>query len=340
MEEVLYRRDNKRFRPFSQQAEILNRGCSILLQRIVTDFGADIPFGQVPEKLKEHYGIEVATSVIARITERHARAFYQHPERVVAKEETGQGRAVIAEMDGSMVPVVISNPEQKDKRKGKTLQWNEVKLCLAHQQGSQRICFGGTFSGGVEQAGIALYQCAVAAGFNQENPLHAVGDGAVWITEQIEQQFGADGHYLIDFYHVCEYLAEAATHCATDGKAWLEEQKSLLKSNQYKRVLINLLPHIEPPQTEDKNAPVRRAHRYLGKRAAQLDYQGALEKGLPIGSGEIESAHRYIIQQRLKRAGSWWTPDNIDGMLALRLARANKRWKDYWAAVMKNSMAA
>ena len=340
MEEVVYRRDNKRNRPFSQQAEILNRSCSIPLQRIVTDFGADIPFGQVPEKLKEHYGIEVATSVIARITERHARVFYQQPERVVAKEEAGQSRPVIAEIDGSMVPVVISNSEQKDKRKGKTLQWNEVKLCLAHQQGSQRICFGGNFTGGVEQAGRALHQCAKAAGFNQENPLHAVGDGAVWITEQIEQQFGADGRYLVDFYHVCEYLAEAATRCAADSKAWLEEQKSLLKSNHHKRVLINLLPHIEPPQTEDKNAPVRRAHRYLSKRAAQLDYQSALEKGLPIGSGEIESAHRYIIQQRLKRAGSWWTPANIDGMLAMRLARANKRWNDYWTEVMKNSMAA
>lgn len=340
MEEVLYRCDNKRIRPFSQQAEIVNRGCSIPLQRIVTDFGADVPFGQVPEKLKEHYGIEIAPTVITRVTERHARVFHKQPEWKVAKEQTGQGRAVIAEMDGSMVPVVISDLEQKDKRKGKTLQWNEVKLCLAHQQGSQRICFGGNFRGGVEEAGKALRQCAVAAGFNQENPLHAVGDGATWITEQIEQQFGKDGHYLIDFYHVCEYLAEAATRCAEDEKTWLEAQKILLKSNQHKRVLLNLLPYIEPPEIEDKNAPVRRAHRYLSKRAGQLDYQSALEKGLPIGSGEIESAHRYIIQQRLKRAGSWWTPANIDGMLALRLARANNRWNDYWMAVMRNSIAA
>jgi len=75
------------------------------------------------------------------------------------------------------------------------LQWNEVKLCLAPQQGSQRLCFGGTFSGVVNQAGIAWHQCTVAAGFNKENPLHAVGDGAPWITEQIEQPFGAQGHY-------------------------------------------------------------------------------------------------------------------------------------------------
>lgn len=310
------------------------------LQRIVTDFGADIPFGQVPEKLREHYGIEIATTVITRIAERHARIFHQHPEWVVAKGETGQGQTVIAQMDGSMVPVVVSDPEQKDKRKGKTLQWNEVKLCLAHRHGSKRTCFDGSFSGGVEQAGKALHQCAVAAGFNSETPLHAVGDGASWIMAQIEEQFGANGHYLIDFYHVCDYLAAAAPHCSTDAKIWMEEQKNELKGNQYKRVLLNLMQHIEPPEIEDKNAPVRRAHRYLRNRTEQLDYQSAIAKGLPIGSGEIESAHRYIIQQRLKRAGTWWTPDNIDGMFAMRLARANKRWNDYWAVTMKNSIAA
>ena len=337
---MLYRCHTKRIRPFSQQAEILNRGCSIPLQRIVTDFGADIPFGQVPEKLKEHYGIEVGVTTITRITERHAHIFHQHAEWSVAKNETGQDRSVIVQMDGSMVPVVISNPEQKDKRKGKTLQWNEVKLCLAHQQGSKRTCFGGSFSGGVAQAGIALHQCAVAAGFNSKNPVHAVGDGAKWITDQIEEQFGADGAYLVDFYHVCEYLAEAAARCATDTRTWMEEQKSLLKSNQHKHVRLNLMPHIEPPECEDQNAPVRRAFRYLSNRVEQLDYQGAIAKDLPIGSGEIESAHRYIIQQRLKRAGSWWTPENVDGMLAMRLARANQRWGDYWATVMNNTIAA
>lgn len=337
---MLYRQDNKRITPFSRQAEILNRGCSMPLQRIVSDFGADSPFGQVPEKLKEHYGISIAVSVISRITERHARVFHQHPKWVVAKDEVGKGVPVIAEMDGCMVPVVISNAEEPDKRKGKTLQWNELKLCLAHQHGSRRICFGGNFSGGVEQAGKALHQCVVAAGFNQENPLHAVGDGAPWITEQIDEHFGKEGRYLVDFYHVCEYLSAAAVSCAVDIQSWLDEQKRLLKSNQHKRVLLNLLPHIEPPGTDDKQAPVRRAHRYLSKRDGQLDYQGAIEKSLPIGSGEIESAHRYVVQQRLKRAGSWWTPDNIDGMLAMRLARANKRWNDYWQDAIKDRSAA
>jgi hypothetical protein len=42
------------------------------LQRVLTDFGADVPFGQAPDKLTEHYGIAMPASTIRRITEYHA----------------------------------------------------------------------------------------------------------------------------------------------------------------------------------------------------------------------------------------------------------------------------
>jgi len=60
-----------------------------------------------------------------------------------------------------------------------------------------------------------------------------------------------------------------------------------------------------------------------------------LENGLPIGSGEIESAHRYIIQRRLKVAGAWWKADNLKSMLSLRVLRANGDWDNYWEFLSK-----
>jgi len=76
--------------------------------------------------------------------------------------------------------------------------------------------------------------------------------------------------------------------------------------------------------------PVRDAHRYLSERRAQLDYAGARARGLCIGSGEVESGHRHVIQQRLKLAGSWWTEPHAEAMLGLRAARANDLWERYW----------
>lgn len=41
--------------------------------------------------------------------------------------------------------------------------------------------------------------------------------------------------------------------------------------------------------------------------------------GLPIGSGEVESAHRYIPQKRLKIPEATWHPNTVNPMLALRI---------------------
>ena len=82
-----------------------------------------------------------------------------------------------------------------------------------------------------------------------------------------------------------------------------------------------------------KEIPCLRAcYRYLSNRTEQLDYKTAIEQELPIGSGEIESAHRYVIQKRMKLPGAWWKSENVDSMLALRVLRANEQWDAYWAA--------
>lgn len=83
------------------------------------------------------------------------------------------------------------------KRQNKTLQWKEALLCLVHAAGSSTLTFGATFSGTVANAGQQLYHCAVQAGFGKGTQLHAVGDGAP--ESEIDEQFGAQGRYLIDF---------------------------------------------------------------------------------------------------------------------------------------------
>jgi hypothetical protein len=62
---------------------------------------------------------------------------------------------------------------------------------------------------------------------------------------------------------------------------------------------------------------MRQCHRYLSARQDPLDYAQAIERELPIGSGEIESAHRHLVQKRLKLPGVWWTAANAEHMLAL-----------------------
>jgi hypothetical protein len=317
---------------------VQHRGCSLPLQRVVTDLGADLPFAQAAGKLQEHYGVVLSPSTIRQVTEGHARALV-----VVGEEEpawpTQRGAAsVIAEIDGGMVPLVEVDPNSRDRRRGKRLLWKEAKVSLAHAHGQTTRVYGATLGGGVEVAGRQLLGCAIAAGMGANSQVHALGDGAVWIADQVAARFGTQGRYTVDFFHVCDYLADAAKGCAPDDpRTWLETQKKRLKSNQSPLVLAALSQALEPPSVADEDAPVRACHRYLSNRLDHIDYQGALAKGLPIGSGEIESAHRYIVQQRLKRPGAWWTPDNAEAMLALRITRANGQWSAYWHDDLKQA---
>ena len=328
--ERLFRQGSCLQRPFSASAAVRCRGVSAPLQRVVTDFGADHPFRQVSEKLQEHYGISLPPETIRQTTERHGRLMLEDTVlETIRPERTGKA-CVLVEMDGGMVPIVTSAPEVADRRKGKTLNWQELKLCIARELGSARRFYGGTFSGGTEQAGQHLYHCACQAGFGRATDIHGVGDGAVWIADQIEHCFGSQGAYLVDFYHLSEYLAEAAASCSSDTDAWLEQRQAELKANRSAKVLEALLPHLEAPATADAQAPVRKAYRYLNNRREQVDYAGAIRQGRPIGSGEIESAHRFVVQARLKKPGAWWAAENVDPMLALRVTRLNGGWNDYW----------
>jgi len=68
-----------------------------------------------------------------------------------------------------------------------------------------------------------------------------------------------------------------------------------------------------------------------------LEYKRALDADLPIGSGEVESGHRYIIPDRLKLPGAWWKKQNAQSLLALRVRRANYGWDSYWASERKQA---
>lgn len=312
------------------------RSYSFPLQRVITDFGADVSFGRIPGKLKEHHGIEVPISSAQAITQSHAQVV--HEGQVLSHEISGQPgvRQLIAEMDGTLLPIVETTAGVTDegtpidRRKTRQVSFKEARLALVRSSDEERPHFGSTF-GGVDEAGAQLLNSAIAKGLGANTQVHAVGDGAPWIAHQVEAQFGEQATYLVDFYHVSEYLAEASQVCAPDdAKVWLKTQQTRLKHNQWMQVLAALHPYLEPANVDDKQAPVRAAYRYLDNRPDQLDYQGAIAAELPIGSGEIESAHRYVILERLDIAGAWWTVEKAEQLMTLRVLRENDGWNDYW----------
>jgi hypothetical protein len=296
------------------------------LQRALTDFGAEDSFLKAALRVKEHYGIEVSGSAVRRITLVHGRRIGQSAEG----KKAAPAKELVTQMDGSLIPIVQPGPGG-DRRKAKSLVWREVRLCCARADGRADRIYGATL-GSVENASWLWGQTAQRAGLAERTYVHGVGDGAPWIVDRFKENFGQQGNYLLDFYHVSEHLAAAGRAIVGEQKAriWLRRQQGRLLSNQWRKVLRGMESHQELPGPEE--APVRSAYRYLLERSQHLDFEGARKRNLPIGSGEIESSHRHVIQKRLKLSGCWWKETNAQTMLSLRTARANNDWLAYWSS--------
>lgn len=315
--------------PFAEVAEVDCRDYSILLERAIVDFGADASFAQAAEKLKEHYGISIPTSAMQSITKKHAEACYTMQEEDPVIPRKNKAEYLIGEMDGAMIPIVtFEENEHQDKRKWRKATWKEARLSVARKHKSLDRIFLATL-GSAERAGNLLGRCAERLGYDESTKIHCLGDGALWIREQVERVFGMQGDYLIDFFHLSEYLSKASEECdAQQAKRWLKERQKEMKAGQNKTV-IRLLKKNEKVGGKE-NESVSKCIRYIENRPGQFKYKEALAKELPIGSGEIESGNRSVVQKRLKIPGAWWKPQTAEHMLALRCMRINGDWERYW----------
>jgi hypothetical protein len=59
-----------------------------------------------------------------------------------------------------------------------------------------------------------------------------------------------------------------------------------------------------------------------------INYQGYEGLGLPLGSGMVKSACKWLIQQRFNGVGMRWSEDGFKHLLSLRLAWVNGRFDD------------
>ena len=94
--------------------------------------------------------------------------------------------------------------------------------------------------------------------------------------------------------------------------------------------VIAILKNYEKITEANETGQVRKCLRYIENRPGQFKYKEAIAAKLPIGSGEIESGNRSVVQKRLKIPGAWWKHETAEWMLSLRCMRMNGDWERYW----------
>jgi hypothetical protein len=152
-------------------------------------------------------------------------------------------------------------------------------------------------------------------------------------------------HRGIDFWHVMEKLAPAAkiickgneVQANATRKRW---RKQLRRSKNAAR---DILAELERSGCElvvvDSSQPVHEAITYLRNNGDRMNFAGALRKGLPIGSGNVEATCKTLVGLRMKRCGSRWKTDTGDHVIHLRALALSDRWDDAMSKLMATQRA-
>jgi hypothetical protein len=172
-----------------------------------------------------------------------------------------------------------------------------------------------------------------------------IADGAEWIWKRVERLRtlaeipAAKLVEVLDFYHASQYLSETLATCHTMPKA----QRHAL----YKR-LRHALRHqpdgVEVVQealraltTTYRSKAIPRALRYVEAHAHRMRYVTLEARQLSIGSGQVESAVRRVINLRFKAPGSFWTETTVSGLMHLRAAFKAGRWDEIMLGVITDT---
>jgi hypothetical protein len=155
------------------------------------------------------------------------------------------------------------------------------------------------------------------------------------IREQAVKR-GVQVSLILDVIHVIEYLWKAAYCFHPDGskeaQAWVSRRlKHLLSGHDASQVAAGIRRSASCQNlSPDKRKSADNCARYLINHRDMLLYDDALARGLPIGTGIIEGACRYLVKDRMDRTGARWSLQGAEAVLRLRALYTNGDLEEYF----------
>lgn len=298
---------------------------SAYLQELIVFLGSDHVFEQASETFDKLLGIQVCPKQIERVSEQIGQIIEEEQVSNTIKVKENPCSETIAthyhyvEMDGSM----ILTREEK---------WKEIKL-------------GRVFSIPIKEAlkdaqpQIGKSEYVAHLGSSEEflprlqtivpkvqHPIF-IADGAPWIWRWVTEKY-PDAVQVLDYFHAMEYahnFAKVAFADKVEYDNWIAGVRNYLLTDRVEALTRHLdwladrvVPESLPMLTKLKEYYLRNMHRM---------YYGTLrENGVLIGSGAIESAHRNVIQKRMKLSGQRWSMKGARAILQLRVTKKSANW--------------
>ncbi len=143
---------------------------------------------------------------------------------------------------------------------------------------------------------------------------------------------------LVDVVHVIEYIWDAARalfgESNAKGESWVSDRLLALLTGSSGGDIARTIRWWAARRKLDESAlaAIEKSCRYLADRTRTrlMHYEDALRDGLPIATGVIEGACRYLVKDRMDRTGARWSLTGAEAVLRLRAVRASGDFDAYW----------
>jgi len=336
-------------KPLFDDMKIYHNGRSEAVNRALSDFGIEESFANAAIRFKDHYYYDIGSSAIARSTKNTAQQAMQFIENKLSTAEHAPENSgikkMLLELDGCEIRTVKLVPAQeaegidlpKTSKKAKIMSWRDVRLGFVRPLDSESKIFTGKMDS--YQAVVSqMRSAALLMGMTPRTEIIGVADGGKGLSEELKKQFPSM-QFILDKSHLRDHFYDTAEALGIKQKkapAWVNPRLKAVSDGNVDEVLKDL-------ENENKRKPNKRRTRliaYIKRFYDSLDYKRFKLKGYPIGSGEIESAHKSVPQKRLKIPGASWLADSINPMFSLRILRANGWWDEFWNNRVEEAAAA
>jgi hypothetical protein len=153
---------------------------------------------------------------------------------------------------------------------------------------------------------------------------------------RLGDEYDVDLTVVLDCVHVTEYVWSAAHvfHPDDNGarKEWVAERLIGIMEGNCSNVAagIRRSATLRGLSSKDRRAADECAD-YLLKYAPYMKYHEYLRDGLPVATGVVEGAGRYLVQDRMDISGARWHLGCAEAVLRLRAIRASGDFKAYWS---------
>lgn len=339
--------DNKAICPMEERAGVIHHNSTPLAAELMAYCSALMVPSKVDEFCNRFHMMKPCSTVVKNVAGEVGDSFEEswdtiaRESREQLKENREEAKVVAVARDGVMVQV-------RDEG------WREAMVGTVRYYKTRKESIEASFVAQMPEYGRAQFENKLDVEIQEAlrsiragaKPV-CLGDGAIsnWdFFDSIPEL--ARAPRCLDFMHACEHLKDAAKAIFKGDKIgkdkWFERYRRILKRDRRgtDKAIRSMRYHLSkiPKRQKKRRHEITKVIRYFTKNLDKMKYRSLRDRGLPIGSGIVESACKTVVQARLKQSGMRWSFQGGQAIMNLRTGvLSDDRWDIAWAIHLRKN---